>query len=108
MAIFKDDAPEKVNLSVKVLKLEPPGAGFSMTTNVEARYEIQNRANGDIVYTQNIASSGTVPMDYAFVGVVRMRESVNRAVQNNVTQFLQALESVDLKKPMFPAKAASK
>ncbi|NMM04543.1 UDP-N-acetylglucosamine acyltransferase [Paraburkholderia sp. RP-4-7] len=108
MAIFKDDAPEKVNLSVKVLKLDPPGAGFSMTTNVEARYELQNRANGDIIYSQNIASSGTVPADYAFAGIVRMRESVNRAVQNNVSLFLQALETVDLKKPMFPTQAAAK
>lgn len=108
MAIFKDDAPEKVNLSVKVLKVAPPAAGLSMTTEVEARYEIQNRANGDIIYSQNIASSGTVPMDYAFMGIVRARESVNRAVQNNVAQFLQALETVDLKKPMFPTKAAAK
>ena len=34
-----------------------------------------------------------------------MRESINRAVQNNITQFLQALETVDVQKPMFPVKA---
>lgn len=108
MAIFKDDAHEKVNLSVKVLKLDPPSFGAAMTTEVEARYELQNRENGDIIYSQTIASTGTVSATYAFVGVVRMRESINRAVQNNVSQFLQALETVNLDKPMFPTKSASK
>ena len=43
-------------------------------------------------------------MDYAFSGIARQRESVNRAVQNNITQFLQSLETVDANKPMFPTK----
>ena len=106
MAIFQDDASRKVNVSVKILKLEPPSAGASMTTDTAARYEIMDRKTGDIIYTQDISSSGTTPFDYAFMGVTRARESVNRAVQNNITQFLQALESVDVKKPMFPAKRA--
>jgi len=38
------------------------------------------------------------------LGLARMRESINRAVQNNITQFLQSLETVDVQKPMFPAK----
>lgn len=102
MAIFKDDMPTKVNLSVKILKLDIPGAGASFTTGASARYEITDRKNGDVIYTQDINSTGTVPFDYAFIGLVRMRESVNRAVQNNITQFLQALETVDASKPMFP------
>jgi len=104
MAIFQDDATKKVNVSVKILKLNPPSAGFAMTTETAARYEITDRKTGDVIFTQDITSSGTTPMDYAFLGVARMRESINRAVQNNITQFLQALETVDVKKPMFPAK----
>lgn len=102
MAIFNDDAPTKLNLSVKILKLNVPGAGFSMTTETAARYELLDRKTGAIVYTQDIVSKGEVPMDYAFMGVTRARESVNRAVQNNITQFLQALQTVDVSKPMFP------
>lgn len=104
MVIFQDDAPKKVSISVKILKLELPGAGASMTTQTAARYEITDRKTGDIIYTQNISSSGTTPFDYAFLGVARAQESINRAVQNNITQFLQALETVDVNKPMFPAK----
>lgn len=104
MAIFQDDATKKVNLSVKILKLNVPGGGFSMTTETAARYEIMDRKTGDLIFTQDISSSGTTPLDYAFMGIARSRESINRAVQNNITQFLQALETVDVNKPMFPAK----
>jgi len=107
MAIFQDDSAKKVNVSVKILKLDVPGAGFSMTTSTAARYEIMDRKSGDLIFSQDIASSGTTPVDYAFMGVARARESINRAVQNNITQFLQALETVDVNKPMFPAKTAT-
>ena len=102
MAIFQDDASKKVNLSVKILKLDIPSAGFSMTTGTAARYEIMDRKTGDLIFAQDIQSTGVVPLDYAFEGLTRMRESINRAVQNNITQFLQALETVDASKPMFP------
>jgi len=107
MAIFQDDSAKKVNVSVKILKLDVPGAGFSMTTSTAARYEIMDRKSGDLIFSQDIASSGTTPADYAFMGIARARESINRAVQNNITQFLQALETVDVNKPMFPAKTAA-
>lgn len=108
MSIFQDDSSTKVNLSVKILKMEPPAAGASMTTTTAAKYELINRKNGDILYTQTIDSSGTVPWDYAFMGVTRARESINRAVQNNISQFLQSLDTVDASRPMFPTKTASK
>ncbi|WP_205028260.1 hypothetical protein [Oleisolibacter albus] len=108
MAIFKDDAPTKINISVKILKLDMPSFGAAMDTDTIARYEIIDRSTGSIVYTQDISSNGHVPGDYAFVGAVRARESVNRSVQNNILQFLQALETVDIKKPMFPVKDTGK
>ncbi len=104
MIIFKDDAAKKVNLSVKILKFEPQLNGIDMTSKTEARYEIVDRSNGDIIYSQNISSSGTVEFKENSLGVARSIESANRAVRNNIGQFLQALESIDFKKPMFPAK----
>lgn len=105
MAIFKDDAQRKLSISVKVLAMNIPSFGAEMVTKTIARYEIIDRSNGDIVYTQDIAADGVVPFNHAFVGATRARESINRAVQNNITQFLQALETVDINKPMFPATA---
>ena len=106
MSIFKDDSPIKVNLSTKILALDVPSEGFSFTTKAIARYELINRANGDVIYTADIASQGVVPVDYAFMGGTRRDESISRAVQNNLTQFLQALETVDIQKPMFPTAKA--
>lgn len=106
MTAFTDDAHRKVNLTVKVLAIDVPSMGASFTTKTVARYELIDRSNGDIIYTQDISASGTVPASYAFMGAIRARESVNRSVQNNITQFLQALETVDITKPMFPTKSA--
>jgi hypothetical protein len=108
MAVFNDDATSKVNLSVKILKLNIPAAGLSFTTEAAARYEILDRKSGAIIYTQDIVSTGEVPLGYALDGMTRKRESVNRAVQNNITQFLQALPTVDVTKPMFPVKVSQK
>lgn len=106
MAIFQDDSTKKVNLSVKIRRLDIPQAGIAFTTETTAIYEIMDRKSGDVIFTQDITSSGSTPFDYSALGLARQRESINRAVQNNITQFLQALETVDVKKPMFPAKVA--
>jgi hypothetical protein len=103
MAIFKDDSPKKVSLVVKIIKFEVPGWGAEMTAQASARYEIIDRSNGSIIFTTDISASGVVPWDYAFTGQVRAFESINRSVQNNIIQFLQVLETVDMDKPMFPS-----
>ncbi len=108
MAIFQDDGPKKLNLAVKILKVDVPRAGISMTTEAIARYEITDRKTGDIIYTQDISSSGATPGDYAFSGLIRIRESINRAVQNNISLFLQALETVNVERPMFPVGQGAK
>lgn len=102
MAIFKDGAANKLSIQVKILAFEIPSFGASMTSKSIARYELIDRATGAIVYTQDIAAEGVVPATHAFAGVTRARESINRAAQNNIKLFLQALETVDMTKPMFP------
>ena len=103
MAIFKDDSPRKVSLAVKILKFGVPSFGASMTTHASARYEIIDRSDGSIIFTTDISTTGDVPFDYAFAARVRLLESINRSVQNNIIQFLQVLETVDMDKPMFPS-----
>ncbi|MBS9439402.1 UDP-N-acetylglucosamine acyltransferase [Photorhabdus noenieputensis] len=97
MAIFKDDANKKVNLAVKILAIDMPLFGTSMTTKAIARYELIDRSDGRIIYSEDISSNGTVPFNYALLGYIRGRESINRAAQNNITQFLQSLGTVDNK-----------
>ena len=103
MAIFRDDAPRKVSLNVKVLKLDVPSMGIRFTTETAARYEIIDRSTGAVIFVQDVNSTGSVPGDHAFLAVARGRESINCSVQNNIMQFLQALETVNVNRPMFPA-----
>ena len=101
MAIFKDDSPKKVSLAVKILKFQTISAFPAAHTS--ARYEIIDRSDGSIIFTTDISTTGDVPFDYAFAARVRLLESINRSVQNNIIQFLQVLETVDMDKPMFPS-----
>ena len=94
--IFRDGGTKKVSIAVKILKLDSPEVGFDMTTDAVVRYEVIDRTNGDIIFTQDIVASGTTPLGHAFLDIVRIRESVNRAVQNNISLFLQAAETIDL------------
>lgn len=106
MAIFQDDATKKVNLSVKILKFDVSECGLTCTVNTSAQYEIMDRKTGDLIFAQGISSAGTTPASYGPL-LIRMRESINRSVQNNITLFLQSLETVDVQKPMFPAKPSA-
>jgi len=104
MAIFKDDSPRKVSLAVKILKFETPTLTVGRTTHASARYEIIDRSDGSIIFTTDIstsASAAPTPGVIYFAGVDGVHESINRSVQNNIIQFLQVLETVDMDKPMF-------
>ena len=46
-------------------------------------------------------SEGVVPMDYAFVGLVRAQESVNRSARNNIADFINLLNDADISNPIF-------
>ncbi len=108
MAIFKDESSKKLSLAVKILGFDLPIFGASMETTSIAQYELLDRSNGDIIYTQEVSTIGVVPFNYAFLGIVRARESANRSVQNNIAQFLQALETINVQAPMFPALPVAK
>lgn len=99
--IFKDDVPTKVNISVRITEFNIPAGGIDMKTTVSAIYEIVDRGTGDLLFTQKISSVGVVPFDYAFVGAVRAVESWNRAVRNNIADFINLVGDSDLTKPVF-------
>jgi hypothetical protein len=105
MAIFKDDSPKKVSLAVKILKFQTISAFPAAHTS--ARYEIIDRSDGSIIFTTDISTSGEGPFKlepFADDAVgSRSVDGINRSVQKNIIQFLQALETVDIDKPMFPS-----
>ncbi|MDI9332728.1 MAG: UDP-N-acetylglucosamine acyltransferase [Alphaproteobacteria bacterium] len=104
MAIFRNEALKRLDLSVKITRLEPSGRGFDMIANAEARYDLVDRSNGDIVYSQNIATSGKVTFGENMMVIARTIEARNIAVRNNIAIFLQSLESVDTSPTLLPTK----
>lgn len=108
MAIFKEDAPAKVNLAVKIVNVDIPHVGFTFVkpAATEARYELQDSTSGSVIYAQNIVSRRDSSKFYDFKTPSRAREAMNRSVQDNIAQFLHALEGADLSKSLAPAVSA--
>lgn len=95
-AAFNDLADRKVSLTAKVMKFESPSGGINFDTDLIVRYELFDRASGQLVYRRDIASQGSVPFDYAFMGAIRFTEARNRAVRQNVLNFISSLEEIKL------------
>lgn len=95
-AIFNDDSHRRVNLSVRIEKLALPSGAVVMHTGTVARYELLDRATGRAIFSTDIESDGRVDGSYAFMGATRARESVNRSIQNNITQFIEKLKAAQL------------
>jgi len=92
-SVFDDESAKKVNLFVKIQELDPPVAGITMVTDASAKYLLVNRKTGETLLEETITTKGVVPPGYAFAGIVRAKESINRAVQSNIRDFLAKLES---------------
>ena len=92
-AVFNDSSTRHVNLEVKILKFDAPSAGITFPTDTDARYTIVDRSNGGAVFSKVVSAQGTTPGDFAFVGAIRARESINRSAQNNIAAFIRELEA---------------
>jgi len=95
-AIFNDDSKRRVNLSVRIIRLALPKGAMVMHTGTLARYELIDRSTGQTIYSTDIESDGRVSGDYAFMGTTRARESVNRSIQNNISQFIEQLKGAHI------------
>ena len=91
-AVFSDLSTRKVSLAAKVLKFQTPGAGINFKTEMIVRYELIDRNNGKIVFSENVTSLGSVPGMYAFVGATRFTEARNVTVRENVKNLISKLE----------------
>lgn len=86
MALFRDDAPRKVSLIVKVLELDSRGLGFGARTT--ARYELVDRNTGQTIFSTDVKTEGKAS-DY--FGSNRARKSASRSVQANIEEFLRQI-----------------
>lgn len=96
-SIFKDDAIRKVNIAVKILKISGEG-GINSEIDVIALYEIIDRNDGSIIFSKEISTKGTYPLDFN-PGIVRVTHSLNNGVRENISEFLTSIENLELGLP---------
>ena len=101
-AIFNDLSSRKISLSAKILKFETPGVSSSFETEMIVRYQLIDRATGEVIYSKNISALGSVPFSYAFVGAIRFTEARNISVRENIKHLIANLEDADLSVSLTP------
>ena len=94
--IFGDDKDRNITISVRINHFDVPAAGFAMTSDCGAIYEIMDRSTGNIIFSTDVRTSGTTPTNYAFAGVIRVQESMNRCARNNIGIFLDRLDDAQI------------
>lgn len=101
-AVFQDEATTKVSVAVKILRVEIPGVGLTFPVTTAALYQVVNRQSGAVLYSERIETIGTTPVNFAFLGIARARESVNRSVQANIARFIESVPRTQVTQPSFP------
>ncbi len=86
-----DGSPRVFDVNVTIYKMKPPRTGGTIETPARARYQLIDAGSHAVVFEAMIETVGHVGPDGNFLGVVRVRDSIDRAVQRNITQFVERL-----------------
>ena len=93
-AIFSDLAEDRALLVAKVLELDSPEMGINFTTDFTVRYQLLSTSTGELLFTRDISSVGSVEMEYSLLGAARYIEARNVAVRDNILLFLDSLSEL--------------
>jgi hypothetical protein len=84
------------DLSVSVVRLSKPLAGFSMTVTMEDAWSLIRASDKSVVWRKPITSTFTAGMGDAFAGVTRLRMAVEGAARANIAQGLKEISDLKL------------
>ena len=88
---FKDASANLINVIIMVNYAELPESGGDMFTGIEATYSVIERTSTKELFMTTIRTEVTIPLSFAFSGMTRAKESTNRAVTQNIGEFIQHL-----------------
>lgn len=88
--IFMDNPAKRVSLFVDVKQVEWSGLA-TVSFDILASYRLMDRASGENLFTKDIHSKGSAKTGEAFVGAVRSRIALVRAIKANIQTFLEDL-----------------
>jgi hypothetical protein len=86
-----DGSPRVLDVTVTIYKMKPPHTGATIETPASARYQVIDARSRAIVFETMIENVGHAGPDDNFLGAVRIRDSIDRAVQGNITLFVERL-----------------
>lgn len=91
--LFNDDSARHVSLSVKILHYDAPKPSLALEFDVDARYTLTDRKTGVEIFGTVISSKEFSKLPFLAGGFARARDSLNRAIQSNIIQFIEQLEN---------------
>nr|WP_295661110.1 hypothetical protein [Polymorphobacter sp.] len=86
-----DGSPRILDVTVTIIKMKPPHTGATIETPASARYQVFDAQSHAVVFAATIDNVGRARPDDNFLGAVRIRDSIDRAVQGNITLFVERL-----------------
>jgi hypothetical protein len=93
LKLFDKSATKKVNLTVTILAIDVPIIAADVTTRVLAEYKLTDKTTDAIFYNDTVKSEATVPFSYSFFAYERGVESINNAVQKNISTFISNIQN---------------
>lgn len=91
--VFDGQGARKYDVIVTILVMKPPREGLSIKTPAKARYDVIDADTRNLVFSTEVETVGRVAFGDNFVGIIRIRDSINRATQSNIIEFLNRFQA---------------
>lgn len=82
---------QAMSVNASLIDLQQPMVGLDMTVTSRVRYTVMR--NGQPIFDETIAATGTATVSEAFAATDRIRLANEKSIQGNITQFLTQLRS---------------
>lgn len=91
--VFDGQGDQKYDVIVTILVMKPPREGLTIKTPAKARYDVINAETRKIVFSTEVETVGRVAFGDNFVGMTRIKDSIDRATQSNIIEFLNRFQA---------------
>jgi hypothetical protein len=96
---YLSPAPEAatITLTVGVVGVDKPAAGYTTTVTTLIRYVLTNKAGGKSAFEELVSAACTLHVSDAYYGQSRLQHTEECAVRNNIPAFLSMLSTPGVK-----------
>jgi hypothetical protein len=96
---YLSPAPEAatITLTVGVVGVDRPAAGYTTTVTTLIRYVLTNKADTKSAFDELVSGACTMHLSDEYYGQARLKHTEECAVRNNIAAFLSMLSTVGVK-----------